>query len=523
MKLLKVMLIDAEKLVIDNLKEIIPWEMHGFEIVAETTSSHLAIDLFIKYTPDIVITDIWMPGLNGFDLSKKILSMNNATKIMFLTSYKDIEFAKFTISMGVSNYILKHDLNSQILLNELKKLKLAIQNDQNKRKNIEQHLLKSFVLNAFDLVYGNELKYIYDLNRNNLYSLFLLKIDSPIPFIGNLPNDISDIQKYLNRESLFKSEHITNMEFIQLEDKELIMVIRLKRNATSQQLQETFLKLANEIQYQFKDKTNKSLSIIITLQHLKIEHLHPIYKQLKKLSIYSIFIGKEKVIFLDQFKNHLSDRPINFDLLYNTLRQSVKNINLNLISETINKIFNQIKEPHWNIKALYKVIEDLVFMINTYRQENDQPSLIEEFNNGNLDISQLYSVETLEIWFIKEFSYISKYITNFEMYVYSRTVQKIIKKIKTSYKTNLTIDDIAKELDLNSTYLLQKFKKETDQTFTEYLTNFRVEKAKLLLKNSTLKVYEISSRVGIKPNYYFSSIFEKIVGTTPQEYRDSGD
>ncbi|MEN8904652.1 MAG: response regulator, partial [Clostridiales bacterium] len=178
MKLIKVMLVDSENEILDNLKSIIPWRKNGFEIVAKTTVSNDALDLYKSHRPEIVITDIWMPGLNGLDLSKKILSIDNLTKIIFLTSYKDIEFAKFTISLGASNYLLKHELSKNKLLNELNILRNLIEKE-NKRKRIsKRYLLKSLMANSFDLVYGNELQYLYDSNKNNLFSIFLLKIDS---------------------------------------------------------------------------------------------------------------------------------------------------------------------------------------------------------------------------------------------------------------------------------------------------------------------------------------------------------
>ena len=122
MCLLKVMIVDDEILAINHMKNLIQWEGYGFEIAAESTNPVKAIDLYKKVLPDILIVDIRMPAMDGLEFSRRTLAMNHKVKVILLTSYKDFEYAKQALEMGISNYFLKHELHADTLVVELEKI-----------------------------------------------------------------------------------------------------------------------------------------------------------------------------------------------------------------------------------------------------------------------------------------------------------------------------------------------------------------------------------------------------------------
>lgn len=106
MKELKVLIVDDEILAIEYLRDLIPWREYGYEIVGEATNARQALELFVKHRPQIVISDICMPGMDGLEFCGKILALDSSAKILLLTAYKEFEYAKKAIELGVCNYLL---------------------------------------------------------------------------------------------------------------------------------------------------------------------------------------------------------------------------------------------------------------------------------------------------------------------------------------------------------------------------------------------------------------------------------
>ncbi|MHB8061094.1 MAG: helix-turn-helix transcriptional regulator, partial [Ruminiclostridium sp.] len=120
-------------------------------------------------------------------------------------------------------------------------------------------------------------------------------------------------------------------------------------------------------------------------------------------------------------------------------------------------------------------------------------------------------------WYIKEFNKLLS--IPIELKKQSPLIQNVLKYIHENYMYSINPNCVALTFGMNGTYLGQKFKKETGLTFLEYLTNYRVEVAKILLKSGKYKVYEVSDKVGYKTSQYFSSIFKDVTGVTPLDFR----
>jgi two-component system response regulator YesN len=520
MDLLKVMLIDTEMYILEELKNIIPWEKYGFRIVAETTLSKSAIDLFKKYSPDIVISDIWMSGINGLELSKTFLSINNSTKIILLTSYDDFKFAKFAKSMGISSYILKSELNSKIILNELIKIKTKIEKSERIKEDSRLFLIRSFMEKSYDLVFGSEIKHLYDLNKNKIFSLLLLKIDLPYEIIKSIHRESINIKKTLTLNNLEKFKQILSMDFLPINRNYIVVVISLNRTYSEDKLFDIFSIIADELKKNFKKTFSQTASAIISLKCTRLNNIFKVYEQLKKVADYSIFIGREQTFFVERMKKPITNRQLNFDYKLNALRLAIKNFDLDNIKNTINSIFIRIENPYWNIKAFESVTSDLVYMLEMYKKSNGLKSITYEYKNGDFSIDIFYNIDSIRLWFIKQFIFIAEYAyTEFKMYNYSIKIQKTIKFIRKNYASSISVSDISKELNITINKVDEIFLEETGLNFLEYLTKYRIEKSKFLLKHTKFNLYEISNMVGFKPCQYFSIIFKKLEGTTPLEYR----
>ncbi|MEY8535547.1 response regulator [Blautia pseudococcoides] len=143
--MIKVILVDDEVLALDYLENLIDWEAEGFQVVGRATGGRKAWALYEKFKPDIVISDIRMIGMDGLELAAKIKEKNPAAMVVLLSAYKDFEYAQKGIQYGVSNYLLKHELNEDTLLEELKHIKAEIAKQWEKDKIYQEYFMKQLI------------------------------------------------------------------------------------------------------------------------------------------------------------------------------------------------------------------------------------------------------------------------------------------------------------------------------------------------------------------------------------------
>ena len=121
--MIKVLLVDDEKLALEYLEHIIDWEYHGFELIGVTTNPEQALAIYKTHRPDLVISDVKMPGLNGLELGDAIREYGGNTHILFLSAYKNFDYVKQAIRLGIDDYNLKSDLEEDGFLRKILKLK----------------------------------------------------------------------------------------------------------------------------------------------------------------------------------------------------------------------------------------------------------------------------------------------------------------------------------------------------------------------------------------------------------------
>ena len=118
-----IMLVDDEVLALEYLKNMVDWERNGYHVVGCATSGKKALELFDRTHPQIVISDIRMPGTDGLELTRQIKEKDKETVVILLSAYRDFDYAQKGIRYGVSNYLLKHELSSELILKELEEVK----------------------------------------------------------------------------------------------------------------------------------------------------------------------------------------------------------------------------------------------------------------------------------------------------------------------------------------------------------------------------------------------------------------
>jgi two-component system response regulator YesN len=518
--LFKVMIVDDEILAVEDLTRLIPWEEKGFQIVATATNSAKSLELYQKYYPQIIFMDIRMPVMDGLELSRRILSFGHPVKIILLTAYRDFDYAKQAVEIGVSNYLLKHDINESSIFKELDKIRRELEEESEKNRILRRQFLKNIIeTRKVEAAVGQKATAIYE--RPDLdYTLMLVVPDQP--YLEQLRTSNPPAIDEHTFDPLEFPEFVSHYDSLNVDGNSVLIFIVKRTNSQSEARERTLL-LAGQVQLHLEKRDPATFSMIITRTCGDKCELAVLYKKVISVLPYLVFYDRDKIIHSDDLPANAFNNPQNH--LDNTLMQlvnSLHELDIKLVSQQIRDAFEQMSNPGWNPDALKRAAEQLLYLLEHFQKENHLRSVFEKYASGSGNLFSVYNICELRDWFVHEFNQAIQQVHILKQQAFSRKTQQTIQFIHEHYAEDLTVDKVAENLGFSGVYLSQLFKKETQQTFLEYLTDYRIGIAKNLLMNSDYKIYEIAEIVGYKTSQYFSQVFRKITGVYPIDYRGGG-
>lgn len=515
------MIVDDEVLAINYLKKLINWEKYGFEIIAEATDGKKALEIYKKYKPAVVIVDIKMPVMDGLELSYELTRNDNPPEIILLTAYANFQYAKQAIEYGISNYLLKHELDEDTIITELTKIKSKLEKGNKTQKMIRHQLVKKALEGRLT---NHELKEMDSNVRSVNKSIVVLVFKIKAPFIINhhfdsnyYTEDSLSLKEILDIQSSISSENLDYIETVEMDKKlcvSLLSIQNLKSEMAIQQILNTTLR---NIQDNFKDKYKQDICICVNINCGGVEILQDTFRRACNAIRYSVFVEQEEIIWANNIPIAIPDKAINMEEELEGISEQMKNLNIEGLEKGIKQIFANLKEPYWNVTSLRDICRKLILLLEYYKEQNN---IEVTFNETDDDL--FYTVKDIERFFISKFKeYIneSKYLG---VQTYSRDIQKIIGYITKNYDKDLNLKDIGDLVGMSGIYVGQIFKKETGDTFLTFLTNHRIKIAKKLLASGKYNVSEVAERVGYKTSQYFSGVFYRSTGITPHNYRKWG-
>jgi YesN/AraC family two-component response regulator len=513
-----VMLVDDEILAIEDLRDLIDWNKYGYNIIAEATNGRQALKLYKKYKPKVIIVDINMPVMDGLEFSRRVISSGDSTKIILLTAYRDFEYAQKAIEIGVSNYILKHQINEESLVIELNKVRQKLQKEQRKNRIVRKQFIKDILRGKLSEETNKE--YINEVRKN--FALLLINIDMPYPVIDGVRtlkkisyNKVLDLNDTL-------PEGISSIDIIEMNEYQGTVFVSMETLYSDKKINEVLYELAAKLQRKFKQQYNETISIAITSTALNVEGITSLYQKAVEAIKYSVFIGREKIFICSDVLNQYEETNIDLEDDFTQVQHKLKELNYKGVSNCINEIFEKIFSNCWSLNSLKKVCKELIDILEHFLKEENLPCIQDMFNQNKLEIELWYDTYNIQQWFLQEFKKSIEKAVNSKFCTYSKKVQQIIRYIHKHYGEDITVDKAAEALEISGVYLSQLFKKETGKTFLKYLTAYRMQIAKDLLETGEYKIYEVSEMVGYKTSQYFSHVFYKVTGINPLQYKQGG-
>ena len=519
MKPLKVMIVDDEILAVKDLAGLIPWEERGFLIAATATNSAKALELYRLHYPQIIFIDIRMPIMDGLQLSQRIFSLGHPVKIVLLTAYRDFDYAKKALEIGVSNYLLKHDINETTIIKELDKLRKELTEEAEKERILRQRYFRNLLEGEETDAAGwapkkalpcGEKEYTLALIVPNRSFLEQFRVSDPSPI------EAADF------------EHMNFPEFVAESDILSIhgpfaLILTVKRTNSLLENRERMLALAALIHSSIQNQSRETCSIILTGTCPDPAGLASLYQKALTILPYLVFFPRGKVVYSEDFPALAQKNASNpADDIFSGLSDSLTRLDLDRISRLIGDLFHQAADPVLNPEELRKSVNHLLYLLELFQKQNQLPTVSEKYPGGELNPLSGYSCDELCNGFLREFSAAVEQVIMQNSKVFSKKTKLALQYIHQHYAEDLTLDKVAEALGFSGVYLSQIFKRETGRTFLEYLTDYRIETAKNLLQHGDYKVYEVAEIVGYKTSQYFSQVFRKVTGVYPIDYRERG-
>lgn len=505
MKKWKVMLIDDEIMVIEDLVDLIDWEANGFTIVVKTTSSREGLSLYEKYEPDIIFIDINMPVINGLELTRRIndLANNKNIQIFILTAYSDFNYAKEAIGLGVCDYLLKHEISHDSLLVNLKKAANNLEKNDVVNsvisKDVIACLLRGKPLSSeLENYYGTLVKY------NISFLLFDIKDDMEMDDNGILNQIDKDDSHSLKIKQLF---------IITDRNRKIICIVH-KKIPSSSKIQECLYLIALKIG-SYINNIDYTYSMVLIKNSYQLRQLKDNARHVKDSMEYLFYLPDNKIIWDFEVPRKESINKESLEIISRNLFQVLKS----RIIDEVDSFFYELHHDfirYYGSDNMLHIIETLTKTIEDYALGHSiNPD--KYINNYNEKETMFIIINDVIVYYEKICKRIITDVT--EQKRYSKKVYEAVSYIHDNYKEPLTVEQVAKHLDISGVYLSLLLKKELNKTFTTILTEYRIDMSLKMMKEGHYKIYEISEAVGYKTSQYFSKVFKKIVGTSPLEYK----
>lgn len=536
---MKVFLVEDEILIREGIKNSIEWEKEGYEFVGEASDGELALPMILKEKPDILITDIRMPFMNGLELSKLVKQELPGTKILILSGYDDFEYAKDAIKVGVTEYLLK-PISSSKLLETLQSVSMQISRErkeselretyqQEMQENTELKKMKLFSrLISGEISLAEALEEGKEFNMNlsaRMYQIILFKVQAERleqeresgdvygaveQMVGDFPS-IYSFQRSVNGWAFL----ITGEEEEELRDRMEEFVEKLQTLVRRYSNVEYFGGIGKpvcrlrelsisfwEADKAFASRFTQDMNQIVSGEQLQIVQGNDgfetgSYGEVEKAHhVVEKFLNngaKEEVAsFVDACLGEIPEN--NFKSLM--MRQYIiMNIYITVMSfcEKITADAGKVLED----VVLEKRGEELKKAVSTANSKEDMKEYVVHLVEQAIEVRNAASGKR-----------------------YTDIIQIARNQIESTYmEEDISLNAIAAGVGMSPSYFSSIFSKEMGKTFVEYLTEIRIEKAKELLVCTSMKTSEVGYEVGYKDPHYFSYIFKKILGCSPKEYR----
>ena len=540
--MLKIFLAEDEVIVRETIKRMIPWEDLGFELVGEAADGEMALPLLLRQKPDLLITDIKMPFMDGLTLAKVAKKEIPGLKVVILSGYDDFNYAKQAINIGVEDYLLK-PITKNALIERLTEIRSRYEHEKTQKeyyekfhremqayeKNSSRDFFEALVRGSMDMmeIYRRSEKLGLDIVAE-AYNVLIFTMNCEEDFSGQREGYSEWEAESLELLEEFFSENTSAMLF-----RCNIFSYGVLIKGQKEIIEENTRSCVSEIQRIFDRKEQKRQWFVAAGE--PVERLSQIQKSYYSASraFSQRYLYDENILYYDEMASMEKKNVTEDDSTY------LQKVDVNALNPAILQKFlsNGLLEETENFVKDYfyaigqEPLESLVF--RNYVTLNVRFSVMSFLKEIGCDTRTLEQEDTEDV-----LSESSKSLENAIAYAEKIISQAIALRDQNSGNKNrsilktavdfidshymeedMSLNKAANAANVSANHFSALFSQNMGQTFIEYLTNLRMNKAKEYLRCTSMRSSEIAGEIGYKDAHYFSYLFKKTQGMTPSDYR----
>ena len=542
--MLKTFLVEDEVVIREMIKKMIPWEQYGFELAGEASDGEMALPLILKSKPDLLITDIKMPFMDGLTLCKLVKKELPDIKIVILSGYDDFNYAKQAINIGVEDYLLK-PITKNAFIERLEEIHNRYEHEKTQKEYYEKFKLEmqEYERNASRDFFESLVRADFDLeeiyrraDRLNLdivaeaYNILIFTPDASDSSY-NSSEGYSDWEAEVHKkiENYFLSHPVAMLFRHQVFSYAILVKGQrdtIKKNTC--ECVETIQKIMEET------RANVDWFVAVGEEADRLSRIKQSYHTAARTYAFRYLYDGHILYYnmLEQVKENSADTS-------KTEAVQLKNVNINALNpEILQKFLSSGLEDevdsfvHDYFHAIGREpMESLVF--RNYVVLNVRVSVLSFLKKIGYDDTELSREETDDV--VKKTSQSTEASVAYAEEVLKRAIairdenagsqnRSVLKQaidfIDGHYMDEeISLNRVAHAANVSANHFSALFSQNMGQTFIEYLTSLRMDKAKELLRCTSKRSSEIAGEVGYKDAHYFSYLFKKTQGMTPSEYR----
>ncbi|MFC5529796.1 response regulator [Cohnella yongneupensis] len=527
----KVMLVDDEIVIRENIRDCVDWEREGFVYCGDASDGELALPMIESLMPDILITDIKMPFLNGLELSAIVRKRMPDTKIIILSGHDEFEYARSALRIGIEEYCLK-PISATDLVGVLRSVSLQIDKERSEKERLEslrlsetgsqsqsrEKLLADICTGMITTAEALDTASALSINlMARYYAVVITDIRCSVSQSASLDYGIVE-----HAEERLRQKLSLGAETLEFRRSRTERVWILKHDSL-QKLDAALDYVQNELKTNIEATAGCCLSLGIGNIHERLQHVHSSYleadedKHWRRLlqsaqNRWSLRTGDgapDPSVYLDRqrYVEFLKiGSPADIGAVAKSLSEGLRKVDWRsdlygfyMLNDLTLEVFQTAKSMYRNLDGAEASLQRFQQMIGDIASWEDASrylaKLAEQFWQWRNGAADRYAdmLEQAKTYILRNFG-----------------------------QDRLSLQDVADHVCVSASHLSKVFSQETGQTFIEFLTHARIRRAMELLQTTSDKSYEIAHQVGYSDAHYFSNLFKKVTGMTTKDFRKQG-
>ena len=536
----RVMIVDDEPLILAGIASLLDWKEYGCEISGKAANGQQALKLMEEQKPDIVITDIKMPGMDGIGFMKAVKERGwDDVIFILLTNLEEFSLARQALSLGAVEYLVKMELTEEKLADSLK---LAMERREMKRKAeaagtavtvsredavreyIEKLLTDGGTFSG-GASSGNAGEASAQHQGEGYDSCLRPAVHHIISFNYGYEGFSSDFTREDQKKVISFAENIIEQmvkgyfDHSCLVRRELNSLVLVMSTDGIEDYREQIRSLGEKIISVVKDYFEVSVSVAVSSRKESLGEFGALLYEAMSATNHYFYHSLDPVVFYSEecetSARHTGSFHIGF--LKKDLSQAVALNDSGRLEEILDQVACLLREHNPSRQQAVNACANLYFFLSSFFEDGEEPDFPYEVNIME-KLGRLGTLGQIIQWINWFKEAVSQILERRRDTRVDKIAEMVREYVMEHYKERITLGQAAEALNISQGYLSTAFKKQSGESFTNYVSAIKIEKAKELIASHQYMMYEVSDLLGFDTPFYFSKVFKKVTGMSPKEY-----